>query len=64
MNIPRPSRDRISVIRAVMMDEVDPDCLTDYEMAWLEDQAMEQIIAKLAETNDMVFSGNDSNLFH
>jgi hypothetical protein len=62
MRIPTPRRDRIPVINAVLANDMDPSVLSDTEMTWLEDLMMERFVAKLAETNPMVFFGDSSTV--
>lgn len=61
MMIPTPRRDRIATINAVLAEKEDPSVLSDAEMAWLENQMMEQFVSHLAKTNPMVFFGDQSS---
>jgi len=45
------------MVNQVLSEGMDPDILTEVEMAWLENRMMEKFIEQLALTNPMVFVG-------
>ena len=57
MTLPKPSKKRMLIVNQVLSEDMDPDLLTEIEMAWLENRMMEKFIEQLASTNPMVFVG-------
>lgn len=62
--IPTPSPERLSLVKSVWFDHVDPSVLSDWEMAWLENHIMTTYVANLAKTNPMVFSEQEVIVLH
>jgi hypothetical protein len=59
MKIQSPRKNRMKVIHDVYANDGDPDVLTPWEMAWLENLIMEKVLDKLSESNAMVFYGEE-----
>ena len=49
----------MKVIHDVYVNDGDPDVLTPWEMAWLENLIMVKVLDKMSESNGMVFYGEE-----
>ena len=59
MKIHNPTKNRMKVIHDVYVNDGDPDVLTPWEMAWLENLIMVKVLDKMSESNGMVFYGEE-----
>lgn len=64
MKIKKPTAARLHVINQCYDGKMDPDVLTDWEFAWLQNTIMEAVVNRLSETNPMAFGGEECPSIH
>lgn len=62
--IQEPDELRMLVVSAVAEQQISPEHLTDDEVVWLRNYAMEMMIEAMAEEGEMVFAEEECPSIH